>query len=125
MSPADWIRAGLRALRVRAWGEACPGGRPVPEKDRCAALDCDSVRLSTLAVGESGTVSCLENPGSGPTARLAAMGVLPGVHLVLVQRYPGFVFRIGHSELAVDEELARRIRVRREQGAGTSSGYRD
>lgn len=122
MSLPEWIRAGLRALGVRGWGAGCPDGRPVPEEDRCAALDCDSIRLTALTVGESGTVSCLEDPGSGPTAKLAAMGVLPGVRLVLVQRYPAFVFRIGHSELAVDGGLAGRIRVRRGRRAEGGSG---
>lgn len=112
MAPREWIRTGLRALRRSAWGEECPDGTPVPQRERCAAVDCDSVRLTCLMPGESGTVSCLEDPGSAPTARLAAMGVLPGARLVLLQRYPAFVLRIGHSELAVDAELARRIRVR-------------
>ncbi len=42
------------------------------------------------------------------------MGVLPGARLLLVQRYPAFVFRLGYAELAVDRLLAARIRVRRQ-----------
>lgn len=110
MTPREWIRNGWRALR--AWGAECPAGNPVPDEERCA--DCDSVRLSALRPGQRGTVSCLESPGSVPTAKLLALGVLPGARVVLLQRYPGYVFRMGHSEVAVDAELARRIRVRRE-----------
>jgi DtxR family Mn-dependent transcriptional regulator len=85
----------------------------VPAAARCAAFDCDSVRLTALAEGERGRVTCLEEPGSRPTAKLAALGVLPGAELTVLQRFPAFVFRIGYSELAVDAELAGRIRVRR------------
>lgn len=110
MAAIDWLRAGWRSLRGRGWGADCPEGRPVPEDGGCP--DCDSVRLSALRVGESAVVSCLEQPGSAPTAKLLAMGVLPGARVVLLQRYPGYVFRMGHSELAVDSALADRIRVR-------------
>jgi ferrous iron transport protein A len=96
-----------------SWGEDCPGGTPVPATGRCAAVDCDSVRLLSLAEGERGRVTCLEDPGSRGAAKLAALGVLPGIELVLVQRSPAFVFRIGYAELAVDEALAGLIRVRR------------
>lgn len=115
MSPVAWLKAGLGALRWNAshWGEDCPGGTPVPAAGRCAGLDCDSVRLLALAEGERGRVTCLEDPGSRAGAKLAALGVLPGIELILVQRSPAFVFRIGYAELAVDEELAGMIRVRR------------
>jgi len=39
---------------------------------------------------------------------------LPGVTVLLLQRSPAFMFRLGHGVLAVDAELAGRIRVRRE-----------
>lgn len=89
-------------------------GTPVPSAERCGAIDCDSVRLTALPEGQAARVTCLEDPG-GPAARtLAAIGVLPGVAVVLVQRSPAFVFRVGHAEFAVDAELAAHIRVRRE-----------
>lgn len=95
------------------WGALCPDGTPVPTIERCAGVDCDSMPLTALAEGEVARVTCLADPG-GPAARkLAALGVLPGVEVVLVQRAPAFVFRIGHAEFAVDAELAGHIRVRK------------
>jgi DtxR family Mn-dependent transcriptional regulator len=85
----------------------------VPGLERCAAVDCESVRLTALAEGERGCVTCLEAPGGAAAAKLAALGALPGVEIELVQCYPAFVFRLGHAEFAVDQELASRIRVRR------------
>jgi len=55
----------------------------------------------------------LDEPGSPGTAHLVALGVLPGAVVTLLQRYPAFVVRIGHTEFAVDDQLARRIHVSR------------
>jgi Fe2+ transport system protein FeoA len=106
MTPVAWLR--------RRWGAECPDGTPVPTVERCTGLDCDSVRLSSLAEGQAARVTCLEDPGGGAGRKLAALGVLPGVAVTLVQRSPAFVFRIGHAEFAVDAELAGHVRVRRE-----------
>ncbi|HSJ06998.1 MAG TPA: FeoA family protein [Longimicrobiales bacterium] len=107
MRVLNWLGLG------RAWGSSCAAGAPVPTQDFCAALDCDSICLTELGPGETGSVTCLQDPASGPACKLAAMGVLPGVDLRMVQRYPAFVFRIGHAEFAVDEEIARHVRVHR------------
>lgn len=85
----------------------------MPAVDRCTAVDCESVPLTALSEGERGCVTCLQDPGGAAAAKLAALGALPGVELELIQRFPAFVFRIGYAELAVDTELAGRIRVRR------------
>lgn len=106
MTPVEWLR--------RRWGVECPVGTPVPTAEQCGAVDCDSVRLTTLGEGQAARVTCLEDPGGGPARTLAAIGVLPGVEIVLVQRAPAFVFRLGHAEFAVDAELAGHVRVRRE-----------
>lgn len=61
-------------------------------------------------------MTCLEDPAGAAATKLAAMGVVPGAEVELLQRFPAFVFRIGCAEFAVDEELAGLIRVRREEG---------
>jgi DtxR family transcriptional regulator, Mn-dependent transcriptional regulator len=104
-----WLKRGSGT----PWNHACVAGAPVPSLDFCAALDCDSVCLTQLRPGDGGSVSCLQSPASESACRLAAMGVLPGVEVFVVQRYPALVFRIGHAEFAVDEPLARHVRVHR------------
>lgn len=94
------------------WKDSCAAGAPVPD-DGCAGRDCDSVSLSSLQAGERGTVSCLQQPAEQSAWKLAAMGVLPGAELRVVQRYPACIFRIGHSEFAIDKQLADRVRVHR------------
>ena len=73
----------------------------------------EDVPLTLLGEGVRARVVRLDEPGSQGTAHLVALGVLPGVELTLLQRYPAFVMRMGHTEFAVDDELARRIHVSR------------
>jgi DtxR family Mn-dependent transcriptional regulator len=109
----EWLRKRLLPGMPRGWADECPTGLPVPEAHRCAAVDCESVPLTSLAEGERGCITCLQDPGATSAAKVAALGALPGVELELVQRFPAFVFRIGYAEVAVDTQLAESIRVRR------------
>lgn len=94
------------------WKDSCAAGAPVPD-EACAGLECDSVSLRDLLPGERGTVSCLQHPAEQAAWKLAAMGVLPGAELCVVQRYPACIFRIGHAEFAIDEDMAGHVRVHR------------
>ncbi|HKJ92374.1 MAG TPA: FeoA family protein [Longimicrobiales bacterium] len=105
------LRSHRRRRRRAAWRGACAGGAPVPDDVRCAHAECDSLPLTALRPGDAGTVSCLGDPGSARTYKLAALGVLPGTRIVLLQRHPVYVFRMGYTDLALDAELARRVRV--------------
>lgn len=96
-------------LGVAGWKEACDAGAPVPDSGGCP--DCGSVRLTTLRRGGRGSVSCLEEPWTPEAAKLASLGILPGVRLRVVQRSPAWVLRMGRTEIALDTELASRIRV--------------
>jgi DtxR family transcriptional regulator, Mn-dependent transcriptional regulator len=104
------LRDSLRG--VAAWQNSCEAGAPVPAAGGCRHVDCQSVNLTGLRPGAHGAVSCLEQPWTTDAARLAGLGVLPGVRLHLVQRYPAYIVRLGRSEIAIDAALASRIRVR-------------
>jgi DtxR family Mn-dependent transcriptional regulator len=112
MTPGDRLLRGLAALGARVWGRDCPRGNPVPLEGPCA--DCDSVRLIELEEDEAVRVTCLEEPDSPAAVRLASSGVLPGTEVRLLQGWPAYVIGIGFAQLALDEESARHIRVRRE-----------
>jgi DtxR family Mn-dependent transcriptional regulator len=75
------------------------------------------VPLTRLAEGRRAIVTELLHAADPAMARLVAVGVLPGAELTLVQRYPAFIFEVGHTEFAVDQELAGRIVVRPAQRA--------
>ncbi len=112
MNPAYLFRA-IWTQRSN-WGsgapEDCPTGVPVHDDGRCP--ECDSSPLTDLRPGDEATVSCLDADG-GAVAKLAALGILPGARVRLVQRYPAYVFRLGFGEVAIDSALAGLVRVRR------------
>ena len=45
------------------------------------------------------------------------MGALPGISVTMIQKFPSYVFQIGESRFAVDQEMAEGIYVRLEKGS--------
>lgn len=114
MNPIEIFRmvwSQSRSPRASAETAAdCPDGIPEPQGGHCD--DCDSTPLTELASGEEATIACLDAE-TRAVARLAALGILPGMRVRMVQRYPAYVFRLGYGEVALDESLAATVRVRR------------
>jgi Fe2+ transport system protein FeoA len=109
--PMTMVRLLKSTLRgVASWKESCVAGSPVPGRG-CLGLDCESVRLTALGPGKRGSVACLEEPWTAEAAKLASLGILPGVRLRVVQRFPVWVVRMGRAEIALDAGLAGRVRV--------------
>lgn len=108
MTVVELLRETFRG--VAGWKESCVAGPPVPGRG-CQSLDCESVRLTELGPGDRGSVSCLEEPWTAEAVKLASLGILPGVRLRVIQRFPVWVLRMGRTEIALDAGLAGRIRV--------------
>ena len=108
MTIVERLKHTLRG--VAGGGESCEAGAPVPTSG-CSHLHCGSVPLPELRRGARGAVTCLEEPWSAESAKLASLGILPGVRLRVVQRSPVWVLKLGRTEIAVDRELASRVRV--------------
>jgi Fe2+ transport system protein FeoA len=109
-------RCGYEAVRpsplvelVRGWlGRGASGRAAVPRSE--------TLRLSDLPVGQQASVLGLASTSeSRQSARLVAMGLLPGVSIRLLRRSPAYVFAVGNSQFAVDERLAAQILVQPEQ----------
>ena len=98
----------------------CPHGRPIPPGRCCRDARQQGapgvVALTELKPGESGEIAYLSTAEPKKMQKLMSMGVLPGNLLQLKRAYPSYIFRIGHSEFAVDQDLAREIFVRAGQG---------
>ena len=63
-------------------------------------------RLASLAVGERGVVLRVLRDNPARAERLMALGVTPGAHVRLLQRFPGFVFECDQTELAIEPSVA-------------------
>lgn len=96
----------------------CPHGKPIPPGKCCeearASGSVGVVALTEFKAGEVGEIAYLATGDHKKMQKLMSMGVLPGTRLQLNRRFPSFIFRVGNSEFAVDEELAREIFVRKE-----------
>ena len=68
--------------------------------------------LAQLDAGHEGKVAYVYAPEAGRLQKLMAMGILPGAPIKLIQKFPSFVFEAGHSQFAVDEQIADAIYVR-------------
>ncbi len=93
----------------------CPHGRAIPEGDCCRRARADSIRevapLCDGKPGEQGAVAYLATRDNREVQKMMAMGILPGAKIELIQRFPSYVFQVGHSQFAVDRPLAEIIYV--------------
>lgn len=82
----------------------------IEEAEKTTAL-----RLSDLRPGDSGRITFIGSGDERKLQKLVAMSILPGMPVKLIQRFPAYVFEVGHTVVAVDEDIARDIYVERQQ----------
>ena len=63
--------------------------------------------------GPAGPPSPGPQQGRRNLSQLTSLGIFPGEEITLLQRSPVYVIRIGGTTLALDEDMAACIRVRR------------
>jgi DtxR family Mn-dependent transcriptional regulator len=97
----------------------CPHDRPIPAGECCRqahevlkplVASCDQ-----LDIGETARIVYLRAREHSLLKRLSALGIAPGVNLKLLQKWPSYVVQCDETEIAIEEELARDIHVRRKQ----------
>lgn len=97
--------------------KTCPHGKPIPP-GRCCQDKKDKkmlkflALLSELAIKDKGKIAYLEAKDAKQMQKLISIGAIPGVSIMLLQKFPSYVFQIGQSQFAVDRELASSIYVR-------------
>lgn len=99
----------------------CPHGSPIPEGRCCRearrSVESLVVPLTRLAAGEEGKVAYLSSSDPSRLHKLMAFGIAPGMRVRVHQHYPTMVVQCEHTQLAMEEEIARDIRVWRENKA--------
>ncbi|MBI5144454.1 MAG: metal-dependent transcriptional regulator [Candidatus Omnitrophica bacterium] len=97
--------------------KTCPHGQPIPEGECCRKskemIGKVISSLSGLAPNQRGRVAYIHTKDPKKLQKLMSMGILPGMPVSLIQKFPSYVFQIGQSQFAVDKELAEAIFVRR------------
>ncbi len=99
--------------------KACPHGKPIPPGKCCEKSAKQVARavclLKDLEVKDRGRIAYLATNDLGRLNKLMAMGALPGISITMIQRFPSYVFKIGQSQFAIDQEMAEGIYVRLEK----------
>ena len=94
----------------------CPHGHAIPPGECCRRAVAEArpvvAPLSKMKSGTEGTVAYIASLHHHRLDKLAAFGLLPGVHIRLHQRQPSFVIQLGETTIAIDEETAADIYVR-------------
>lgn len=68
--------------------------------------------LAELEAGDEGHIACVQSHDQRAFHKLMAMGILPGNPIRLMRRSPAYVFQVGFSQFAVDQDIAEKIYVR-------------
>ncbi len=94
----------------------CPHGTNIPEGKCCKEKGIKDTRvispLSLLRPGEKGKISYIQAGDQAKLQTIMAMGVLPGMEVGLLSNFPSYLFKLGNSQFAVDETIARQVFVR-------------
>lgn len=69
----------------------------------------DKLLIKDLKPGDRIIVFAIHTIDKYHTRKLAVFGILPGTEVEILQIHPVYVLRIGHTELALDKELAQNI----------------
>jgi DtxR family Mn-dependent transcriptional regulator len=95
----------------------CPHGKLIPPGECCQRarkmLRPLVLPLSELSSGEVGKIAYIATRHHLRLDRLSAMGLLPGTVIRLHQRQPALVIQMGETQIALDEDVATDIYVRR------------
>jgi ferrous iron transport protein A len=77
-------------------------------------INLSAIPLSELAPGERGSIYAVVGPGRGVRARLAALGIRPGVTVQVVGYGPGLgpvLLEVNGTRVALGRGIARKILV--------------
>jgi DtxR family Mn-dependent transcriptional regulator len=102
----------------------CPHGKPIPP-GRCCQKSAKEVArvvcpLKDLDAKEGGIIAYLATNDEGRLHKLMALGALPGLRVTMIQRFPSYVFQVGQSQFAIDQEMAEGVYVRLDKDSSHS-----
>ncbi|OGF48166.1 MAG: hypothetical protein A2231_12055 [Candidatus Firestonebacteria bacterium RIFOXYA2_FULL_40_8] len=94
----------------------CPHGTKIPEGKCCKEKGIKDTRviapLSLVKPGEKGKISYIQAEEKNKLQTIMAMGILPGMEITLLQNFPSYLFKVGNSQFAVDENIAKDVFIR-------------
>ncbi|MFN7972561.1 MAG: metal-dependent transcriptional regulator [Acidobacteriota bacterium] len=96
---------------------ASPDGRPIPRGGCCSRMQREAAAavfpLTSLPLGAPARIVYLHSSRPGRLDQLAVLGLVPGTGIRLRQTRPAVVLEVGETTVAMDEEVARDVYVKR------------
>ncbi|PIZ62567.1 hypothetical protein COY16_04015 [Candidatus Roizmanbacteria bacterium CG_4_10_14_0_2_um_filter_39_13] len=71
------------------------------------------VPLTSLKKGEKGKISTICTSQTEYLKKIISMGIMPGMTIEMIRRFPTLLCQIGFSQFALDDEIAKYILVSR------------
>ncbi len=95
----------------------CPHGSPIPRGECCDAvaetIEPIIITLGKFEAGSKGKIAYLALQNHPDLHRLLALGLVPGTLFNLHQTFPTFVIEVGETTIALEQEIAEKIYVRK------------
>jgi len=95
----------------------CPHGKPIPKAECCNKFQSDLkplvMRLCDFPIGEDAYIVFITPKHHRHLDRLSSLGLVPGSKLKLHQRQPSYIISIGEMDMAIDDDIAKEIYVKK------------
>lgn len=95
----------------------CPHGLPIPPGECCrkakGELESLVVPIVKLRPGDVGKIVYVLTHKHPQLHKLMSLGIVPGVNLSVHQTSPSYVIQVEETQVALEEEIAREIYVKR------------
>ncbi|HBC89162.1 MAG TPA: hypothetical protein DCZ94_19660 [Lentisphaeria bacterium] len=111
------LHAGIddRICTLLGHPKLCPHGHDIPP-GKCCARENKELKLvsplSALSQGQGGKIAYIHTRDKAEMQKMMSIGVVPGMKIKMLQNFPSFLFKLGNSQFAVDESMAKEIFVR-------------
>ena len=104
----------------------CPHGASIPHGKCCLetkeVVDNVVVPLTRLEAGSTARVAYISTTSHSRLHKLLSFGIGPGMTLTIHQKSPSYVIACEHTELAMEEDVARDIHVWRDSHGDSAPG---
>ncbi|MCM8819443.1 MAG: metal-dependent transcriptional regulator [Candidatus Omnitrophica bacterium] len=98
----------------------CPHGLAIPRGDCCMKakemIESIVVPLTKLSPGSRGKIVYLLTHNHPQLHKLMSLGMVPGARIFVHQTFPSFIIQIEETQVALEEDIAKEIYVKKISG---------